>query len=117
MQALLLILEPPGQRATRTQAEGEAAYGQMVEFSKALQAEGKLLGVNSLQGDDRGRRVQVRAGQVRAVDGPFIESKEMIGGYFLLECASLDEAAAIAQRCPAASWATVEVRAIGPCFI
>ena len=41
----------------------------------------------------------------------------MIGGYFLVDCASLDEAKALAARCPAAGWATVEVRPVGPCFI
>ena len=49
-------------------------------------------------------------------DGPFSESKEMVGGYFLLNCATKAEAIAIAGECPAAQWATVEVRGFGPCF-
>lgn len=113
---MLLILEPHGQRAERTQAEGEAAYGAMVAFSEALKAEGVLRGVGSLLGDERGARVQVREGRVRTLDGPFTEAKEMIGGYFLVDCDSLQAATAIAARCPAAAWATVEVRAAGPCF-
>lgn len=121
MEVLLLIVEPRGQRQTRTPAEGEAAYAAMVAYAQELQAEGRLRGVNSLQGDERGRRVQVRgapgAAQSRTVDGPFSESKEMIGGYFLLDCETLDEATAIAARCPAAAWATVEVRPVGPCFL
>jgi len=113
---MLLILEPHGQRAERTQAEGEAAYGAMVAFAEELKAEGVLRGVGSLLGDERGARVQVREGRVRATDGPFTEAKEMIGGYFLVDCADLQAALAIAARCPAAAWATVEVRAAGPCF-
>lgn len=116
MNYLLLVLEPPGQRAERTLPEGEAAYAAMGAFAQELQAQGKLLGVNSLQGDAKGRRVQVRGGQSRTLDGPFSESKEMIGGYFLVDCETLDEATAIAARCPAAAWATMEVRPIGPCF-
>ncbi len=50
------------------------------------------------------------------LDGPFAEAKEMIGGFFLLDCATRDEAVAIASQCPAAEWATVEVRAVGPCY-
>ena len=116
MEHMLLILEPHGQRAARTQAEGEAAYGAMVAFADQLKAEGVLRGVGSLLGDERGARVQVREGRVRAIDGPFTEAKEMIGGYFLVDCADLQAALAIAARCPAAAWATVEVRAAGPCF-
>jgi hypothetical protein len=114
---MLLISEPRGQREARTQAEGEAAYAQMLDYAEMLKTAGKLRAVESLQGDGQGRRVQVRNSQTRAVDGPFSESKEMIGGFFLIDCATLDEATALAARCPAAGWATVEVRPVGPCFI
>lgn len=117
MNHLLLILEPPGQRATRSEAEGREAYARMQRFAADLQARGVLRGVDSLQSDDRGRRVQVRDGQARLLDGPFSESKEMIGGYFLVDCATLDEAVVLATECPAAEWATVEVRPVGPCFL
>jgi hypothetical protein len=50
------------------------------------------------------------------MDGPFAEAKEMVGGFFLLDCATREEAVAIAGRCPAAEWATVEVRETGPCY-
>jgi hypothetical protein len=116
MNYLLLIIEPPGQRAERTLEQGQAAYAEMVAYAESLKAEGRLLGVNSLLGDEQGARVQVREGRQRAVDGPFAEAKEMIGGYFLVDCADLAEAKAVAARCPAAAWATVEVRPVGPCF-
>jgi hypothetical protein len=51
------------------------------------------------------------------LDGPFIESKEMVGGFFLVDCNTREEAIALAKACPAAQWCTVEVRALGPCFI
>ena len=49
-------------------------------------------------------------------DGPFAEAKEMIGGFFLLTCATREQAIDIARECPAAEWATIEVRELGPCF-
>jgi hypothetical protein len=116
MNYMLLILEPHGQRATRTLAQGQAAYDSMLGFAESLKAQGVLRGVDSLQGDEQGVQVQVRDGQARTVDGPFTEAKEMIGGYFLVDCATLAEATALAARCPAAAWATVEVRAVGPCW-
>jgi hypothetical protein len=49
-------------------------------------------------------------------DGPFAETKEMIGGFFLLTCATREQAIDVARECPAAEWATIEVRELGPCF-
>ncbi|WP_322034053.1 YciI family protein [Paraburkholderia sp. J76] len=116
MPYMLLIAEPRGQRDTRPQSEGEALYARMVEFADELAAEGKLIDAHALTADTGGARVQVREGRTSVVDGPFTESKEMVGGFFLVDCASRDEALAIARRCPAAQWASVEVRETGPCF-
>ena len=117
MNVLLLIHEPHGQRAERSLAQGQDAYSQMLGFAEELKKQGKLRAVESLAGDDRGVRVQVRQGRTRTVDGPFTEAKEMVGGFFLLDCADMDEAKTLAARCPAAAWATVEVRPVGPCFM
>jgi hypothetical protein len=115
MNYMLLIVEDPAQRASRSEAEGQAVYGQMVEFGNKLKSEGLLLGVESLV--SQASRVKVRGGQAQVLDGPFAEAKEMIGGFFLLDCDSREEALTIAARCPASKWATVEVRALGPCFM
>ncbi len=116
MPYMLLIVEDPAQRATRTEAEGQAVYGEMVGFSNALRSDGVLVAVESLASQAQAARVQVRGGQAQVLDGPFTEAKEMVGGFFLLNCDSREQAVAIAARCPAARWATVEVRALGPCF-
>jgi hypothetical protein len=113
---MLLIIEPAGQRRERSEDEGRALYDRMLRFSAQLQARGVLKASQSLRTDAEGVRVQVRNGSAALVDGPFAESKEMVGGYFLLDCKSKDEAVAIAAECPAAEWATVEVREFGPCF-
>ena len=114
---MLLILEDPAQRGARTRAEGEAVFQRMVDFAEALKRQDKLLAVESLASQQKGARVQVRGGRPQVLDGPFAEAKEMVGGFFLLNCRTRDEAVAIAQACPAAEWATVEVRETAPCYL
>jgi len=116
MSYLLLIAEPRGQREARTLEEGQEAYAQMVRWGESLKARGVLLASESLRSDRDGLRVQVRDGKTVVRDGPFAEAKEMIGGFFLLNCGSREEALAIAETCPAAAWATVEVRETAPCY-
>ena len=115
MAYLLLILEPRTQRAGRSPEEGQQAYAQMVEFGEGLKARGLLRASESLRSDSEGVRVTVRDGKPTLLDGPFAETKEMVGGFFLLDCETREQAIAIASECPAAQWATVEVRELGPC--
>jgi hypothetical protein len=116
MAYALLIVEPSGQRQTRTEAEGRALYERMVRFSEDLKSRGLLTMTQSLKTDTEGARVRVLGDRPTVVDGPFAEAKEMIGGFFLLTCESRAQAIALAEECPAATWATVEVRELGPCF-
>src|SRR5262249_39842450 len=91
------------------------AYEQMVRFSQGLQARGILKAVESLKSDREAARIEIRNGKRRMVDGPFAESKEIVGGFFLLDVATREEALRIASECPAAEWAAVEGRERGPC--
>lgn len=116
MSYMLLIVEPVGQRRTRTEDEGRALYDRMLQFSAELKSRGLLQTSQSLRSDADATRVQVRNGKPTLTDGPFAETKEMVGGYFLLNCDTREQAVAIAAECPAAQWATVEVREFGPCF-
>lgn len=116
MPHMLLIHEPVGQRATRSEAEGRALYERMLRWGEDLRSRGLLLGAESLASTDQAARVSVPNGKVRIVDGPFAEAKEMVGGFFLVDVATREEAIALAQQCPAAEWATVEVRGLAPCF-
>ncbi|MEO7339171.1 MAG: YciI family protein [Caldimonas sp.] len=116
MPYMMLIVEPTGQRSERTLEEGKEAYASMLRYGDTLRKRGVLRGVESLASQAEGARVQVREGRRTVVDGPFAEAKEMIGGFFLLDCETLDEAVAIAAECPAAAWCSVEVRKIGPCW-
>lgn len=114
MSYMLLIVEPVGQRGERGEDEGRELYDRMLRFADGLKQRGVLSAAQSLSTD--ASRLQVRNGRQTLVDGPFAEAKEMVGGYFLLDCATREEAIAIAAECPAARWATVEVREFGPCF-
>ena len=117
MDFMLLIIEPRGQREARTEAQAQEAYASMLRFADGLKDRGVLRSFASLQGDATAQRVQLRESGARLLDGPFAETKEMIGGFFVVDAASRDDAVAIAQTCPAAGWATVEVRPMGPCFL
>lgn len=116
MPYMLLIHEPVGQRLTRSQAEGEAVYERMLHFAGELQSRGVLRGVESLTSQDDAVRIRVGNGRAQVIDGPFAEAKEMVGGFFLIDVPTREEAVAIARECPAAEWATVEVRTTGPCY-
>lgn len=116
MTYLLLMIEDPHQRDERTEAEGQDVYGRMVEWGDDLRARGLLKASESLASTRDGARVRRRDGRPMVVDGPFTEAKEMVGGFFLIAVETLDEAVAIAGKCPASEWCTVEVRKVGPCF-
>jgi hypothetical protein len=116
MPYMLLIIEPKGQRRERSEAEGRALFESMLRFSDQLKSRGLLLASQSLRSDDQATRVQVRNGRASLTDGPFAEAKEIVGGYFLLDTEDRAQAVEIASACPAAAWATVEVREFGPCF-
>jgi hypothetical protein len=116
MSYMLLVVEKVGDREERSESEGRACYGRMVEFSAGLKERGLLTLSQSLKTDAAGVRVTRRGEKSTVRDGPFAEAKEMIGGFLLLTCATREQAIEIAQKCPAAEWATVEVRELGPCF-
>ena len=116
MPYMLLIHEDVGQRRQRSDAEGRAVYERMLRFADSLKQRGILRAVESLTSQDDSSRLRVRDGKAHVVDGPFAEAKEMVGGFFLVDVATREEAVAIARECPAAEWATVEVRATGPCY-
>lgn len=110
MAYALLIVEPAGQRQERTEAQGRELYERMLQFSEELRAKGLLTLAQSLASDQNGARVRIQEDVATVVDGPFAEARELVGGFFLLTCTTREAAVAIARQCPAARWATVEVR-------
>jgi hypothetical protein len=112
MQYLALIYETAEARSKMSSAEGEAVFD---EYRKLIADLGpKFIGGNRLQPPSAATTVRVRNSKRVVTDGPFAETKEYLGGYFLIEAADLDEAVSIASRIPAARMASVEVRPVVP---
>jgi hypothetical protein len=112
MQYLLLIYLPESQWETLGQPERQEIYGQYRDLIGDLQKTGKYLGGNELQPTSTATTVRVRNGKKAVTDGPFAETKEQLGGYFLVEAKDLDEAMAIAARIPSATTGSIEVRPV-----
>ena len=93
-------------------AQSDRHYDDYAEFTRAIRASGHLLGSNRLLPPGTATTVRVRAGKVSATDGPYTETKEQLGGYYLIETRDLDEAIGIASRIPGAHIGSVELRPV-----
>ena len=94
------------------QAEREKVTPVLAELHKSLREAGLLVDVRRLYSVESATSVRVRDGETEITDGPFAVTKEVLAGYYILECADLDEALRQAARLPMAPWATIEVRPV-----
>jgi hypothetical protein len=115
MRYLMLIMEESTRRRNRSPEQADSEFQRMMRFAEDLEERGVSLGSASLKTLSSGVRIEVRNGKRAVFDGPFAETKEVVGGYILLECETKEQAMAVAGECPAAEWATVELRETGPC--
>ncbi|MDB5397005.1 MAG: hypothetical protein JWM91_4511 [Rhodospirillales bacterium] len=112
MKYMLLIYANEAHWPTMTQeqmGQAMAAYG---AYTDALTAAGVRLGSDRLRGTNAATSVRIVNGETKVLDGPYAESKEQLGGYYLIDVPDLDTALSWAARCPGASHGTVEVRPI-----
>jgi len=116
MPYLLLIMEHPERRRNRPDEKAQLEMERMNRFADDLKGRGVCTASESLKSLSEGVRIAVHDGKRIVADGPFAEAKEMVGGFFLLECRTREEAVRVASECPATEWATVEVRELGPCY-
>jgi hypothetical protein len=93
-------------------ADADRHYDEYGEFTRAIRQSGHLVGANRLLPPETAKTVRVRNGRVTTTDGPFAETKELFGGYYLIEARDMDEAIAVAARIPGARLGCVEVRAV-----
>ncbi len=97
-------------------APGTPEFAALIEaygaFSEKVEGDGKFVAGNALQPVATATTVSVRAGTTETIDGPFAETKEQLGGYYILDCKDLDEALAYAAMIPSAKMGRVEVRPV-----
>jgi hypothetical protein len=93
-------------------ADAEQHYQEYAEFTRAIRASGHFVGCNRLEPPAAATTVRVRQGKVSITDGPFAETKEQFGGYYVIEARDLNEAIQVASRIPGARLGCVEVRPI-----
>jgi len=110
MQYLLLIYSKEAGWMNLTQAEQDQWMAAYQAFNEALTKGGVLRGANRLQPSSTAATVRVADGKSQVLDGPFADSKEQLGGYYLIDVPDLDTAISWAARCPGASHGVVEVR-------
>ena len=109
-QYMLLVYEEEVDSAA--QAEREQVTPTLLELHASLREAGLLVGVQRLRSVESTTSVRVREGETEITDGPFAVTKEVLAGYYILDCADLDEALKQAARLPMAGWGTVEVRPV-----
>ena len=110
-----MATETPDAFAARTDPERSGPYWEAWSaYIQALASSGVMRAAAGLQDPEVATTVRVQAGQRLVHDGPFADAKEQLGGYFVVDVETLDEALAWAERCPSATYASVEVRPILP---
>src|SRR5207237_2321103 len=114
MQYLLLIYNDEQAWASRPEDERDAIVRQYLELAQELRERGSYLGGAPLRPTTTATTVRVRDGEQVVTDGPFAETKEQLGGFFLIEAGSAEEAAAWAAKVPAARYGAIEVRPVVP---
>jgi hypothetical protein len=112
MRYVLLIYDDPDVWAAMPQEESNAYYAEYGAYSEELAKAGAFVAGDALQSTTAATTVRVRDGQTLATDGPFAETKEQLGGYYVIDAANLDEALAWAAKIPSSRVGSIEVRPV-----
>ncbi len=105
---MLIYLDEKG----LTEDQRDKCYVESTEYAQQLHSKGKFLGASPLHPTSTATSIRMREGRPLVTDGPFAETREQLGGYFLVDAQNLDEAISIASAIPAGKWGTVEIRPI-----
>lgn len=95
-----------------SEADAEKTYGEYREFTESIRETGHFIGCNRLLPPAAATTIRVRQGKISATDGPYVETKEQLGGYYLIEATDLNDAIAVASRIPGARVGCVEIRPV-----
>lgn len=112
LYAFLLSSEESALPENMTEEEREAFYADFRAFNAELAEKDAFRGAQRLRTTDSATTVRIRGGEAIVTDGPFAETKEALAGFFLVECADLDEALGFAKRIPSARIGSVEIRPV-----
>jgi hypothetical protein len=112
MRYLCLIYEDEKGWEKLPKDQADAMMGEYFAFTDGIKKSGQYVGGEALQPTQTATTVRVRNGKVSTTDGPFAETKEQLGGYYLINAKDLNEAIQVASRIPSARWGEVEVRPI-----
>ena len=112
MKYLCLIYDEEKKLATMSKADGDAMMGEYFGFTEGIKKSGHYLGGNALQPVQTATTVRVRNGKVSTTDGPFAETQEQLGGYYLIEAKDLNDAIRVAAQIPSSRIGSIEVRPI-----
>jgi hypothetical protein len=112
MQYLLLIYENENGLNDVPADDAAVMYKEYMEYTEAIRASGHLKAGDALHPTTKATTVRVRDGKTLTTDGPFAETREQLGGYYLVEAADLDEAIKLAARIPSSRWGSIEVRPV-----
>ena len=112
MRYLLMICTDESADAAMSPDEGKAQMAEYMAFGEEMGRRGVLQGGERLRPTTDATTVQVRDAKVLTADGPFAETKEQIGGYYLVDCKNLDEAIEVAAKIPGAREGSIEVRPV-----
>jgi hypothetical protein len=112
MRYICLIYEQESQWAKMSDSEKEAIYRDYYKFQDDIKKSGHYVAGEPLEPTHTATTVRVRNGKAQTTDGPFAETKEQLGGYYLIDAKDLDEAVAIAGRIPGARFGSIEVRPV-----
>jgi hypothetical protein len=112
MRYLMLIYEREAEWLSMSEEDQGKVFGEYMAFGQSIRTSGNYIGGEALQPTASATTVRVRDGRTKATDGPFAETKEQLGGFYLVEAKDLDEAIGIASRIPGARVGSVEVRPV-----
>ena len=112
MRYMLLIYSPESYWQTISEQERGKIYQEYLDFTDSIRKSGHWLAGDPLERTAAATTVRVRNGKAMATDGPFAETREQLGGYYIIEAKDLDEATAIAERVPSSRIGSIEVRPI-----
>ena len=112
MKYLCLIYDEEKKLNAMSKSEGEAMMGEYFGFTEGIKKSGHYLGGNALQPVQTATTVRVRNGKVSTTDGPFAETQEQLGGYYLIEAKDLNDAIQVAAKIPSSRIGSIEVRPI-----